>query len=60
MIKVAQKIKSNVDNGGKISEVKRKVQKKNQTHHTNKDEKTTELKVHRIFQRNARNIMKIY
>ena len=39
IIKVAQQIKSNVDNGGKIWEIKRKVQRKNQTPHTIKDEK---------------------
>ena len=60
IIKVAQQIKSNVDNGGKIWETKQKVQRKNQTPRTNKDEKTTELKVHHRFQRNTRNIMKIY
>ena len=49
IIKVAQQIKSNVDNGGKIWEVKRKVQRKDQTPHTIKDKKTTELKVHRRF-----------
>ena len=49
IIKVAQQIKSNVDNGGKIWEVKWKVQRKNQTLHTIKDEKTTELKVHHRF-----------
>ena len=31
IIKVAQQIKSNVDNGGKIWEIKRKIQRKNQT-----------------------------
>ena len=49
IIKVAQQIKSNVDNEGKIWEVKRKVQRKNQRPHTIKDEKTTELKVHRRY-----------
>ena len=49
IIKAAQQIKSNVDNEGKIWDVKRKVQRKNQTPHTIKDEKTTELKVHRRF-----------
>ena len=39
IIKVAQQIKSNVDNGGKIWDIKRKVQRKNQTAHTIKDEK---------------------
>ena len=42
IIKVIQQIKSNVDNGGKIWEFKRKLQRKNQTPHTIKDEKTTE------------------
>ena len=42
IIKVTQQIKSNVDNGGKIFEFKRKLQRKNQTPHTIKDEKTTE------------------
>ena len=37
IIKVAQQIKSNVDNGGKIWEVKRKVQRKYQAPHTIKD-----------------------
>ena len=59
IIKVAQQIKSNVDNGGKIWEVNRKFQRKNQTPHAIKDEKTTESKVHHRFQRNTRN-MKIY
>ena len=49
IIKAAQQIKSNVDNEGKIWKVKRKVQSKNQTPHTIKDEKTTELKVHHRF-----------
>ena len=43
IIKVAQQIKSNVDNGGKIWEVKRKVQRKNQTPHTFKDEKSNRM-----------------
>ena len=43
IIKVAQQIKSNVDNGGKIWEVKRKVQRKNQTPHTIKDEKSNRM-----------------
>ena len=43
IIKVAQQIKSNVDNGGKIWEVKRKVQRKNQTPHTTKDEKNNRI-----------------
>ena len=46
IIKVAQQIKSNVDNGGKIWEVKLKVQRKNQTPHPIEDKKTTESKVH--------------
>ena len=41
IIKVTQQIKSNVDNGGKIWEVKRKIQRKKQTPDTIKDEKTT-------------------
>ena len=32
IIKVAQQIKSNVDNGGKIWGIKRKIVQKNQTH----------------------------
>ena len=40
IIKVAQQIKSNVNNGGKIWEIKRKVQRKNQTPHTIKEKKT--------------------
>ena len=43
IIKVAQQIKSNVDNGGKIWEVKRKVQRKNQILHTQKDEKSNRI-----------------
>ena len=43
IIKVAQQIKSNVDNGGKIWEIKRKVQRKNQTPHTIKDEKNNRI-----------------
>ena len=43
IIKVAQQIRSNVDNGGKIWEVKRKVQRKNQTPHTFKDEKSNRM-----------------
>ena len=39
IIKVAQEVKSNVDNGEKIWEIKRKVQRKIQTAHTIKDEK---------------------
>ena len=38
VIKVAQQIKSNADNGEKMREIKRKVQRKNQTSHTIKDE----------------------
>ena len=49
IIKVAQQIKSNVDNGGKIWEVNRKFQRKNQTPHAIKNEKTTESKVHHRF-----------
>ena len=43
IIKVAQQIKSNVDNGGKIWEIKRKVQRQNQTPHTIKDEKNNRI-----------------
>ena len=39
IINVAQQIKSNSDNIEKIWEIKRKVQRKNQTPHTIKDEK---------------------
>ena len=39
IINVAQQIKSNADNREKIWEIKRKVQRKNQTPHTIKDEK---------------------
>ena len=39
VIKVAQQIKPNVDNGGQMWEIKQKVQRKNQTPHTIKDEK---------------------
>ena len=49
IIKVAQQIKPNVDNGGKIWEVNWKSQGKNQTSHAMKDEKTTESKVHHRF-----------
>ena len=49
IIRVAKQIKSNANNAGKIWKIKRKVQRKNQTPHTIKDEKTTELKVHRRF-----------
>ena len=37
IIKVAQQTESNVDNGEKIWEIKRKVQRKNKTPHTFKD-----------------------
>ena len=43
IIKVAQQIKSNVDSGGKIQEIKRKVQRQNQTPHTIKDEKNNRI-----------------
>ena len=49
IIKVAQQIKSNVENGGKIWKIKQKVHRKNQTPHTIKDEKTTESNVHPRF-----------
>ena len=49
IIRVAKQIKSNADNAGKIWKIKWKVQRKNQTPHTIKDEKTTELKVHHRF-----------
>ena len=39
IIMVAQQIKSTVDDGGKIWKIKRKVQGKNQTPYTIKDEK---------------------
>ena len=39
IIKVAQQIKSNLDNGGEIWEIKRKLQRKNQAPHIIKDEK---------------------
>ena len=44
IVKVAQQIKSNVENGGKLREIKQKVQRQTQTPHTIKDEKTTESK----------------
>ena len=43
IIKVAQQIKSNVDNVGKIREIKRKVQRKNQAPHTVKDEENNRI-----------------
>ena len=47
IIKVVQQIKLNVDSGGKIWEIKRKVQRKKQTLHTIKDEKNpAESNVH--------------
>ena len=46
IIKVTQQIKSNEDNGEEIWEIKWKVQRKNQTPHTTKNEKATESKVH--------------
>ena len=49
IIKVAQQIKSNVENGGKIWKIKQKVHRKNQTPRTIKDEKTTESNVHPRF-----------
>ena len=39
IIKVERQIKSNVDNGGKTWEIKQKVQRKNQTPYTIKNEK---------------------
>ena len=50
IIKVAQQIKSNVDNGEKIWEIKWKVQRKNQTPYTIKNEKTAESKVHQTLE----------
>ena len=41
---VAQQIKSNVDNGGKIWDVKRIVRRKTQTTHTIKDGKHNRIK----------------
>ena len=50
IIKVAQQIKSNVDNGGKIWEIKRKIQRKNQTCLIlPRIKKTTESNVHHRF-----------
>ena len=43
IIEVAQQIKSNADNGGRIWEVKQKFQRKNQTPHTIKDEKNNRI-----------------
>ena len=43
IIKVAQQIKSNVDNEGKIWEIKRKVQRKYQTPQTIKDEENNRI-----------------
>ena len=43
IIKVAQQIKSNVDKREKIWEIKRKVQRKNQTPHTIKNEKNNRI-----------------
>ena len=49
IIKVAQQIKSNVDNGGKILEFKQNFQRKNQTPHTITDEKLIATNVHPRF-----------
>ena len=43
IIEVAQQIKLNGGNGGKIREIKQKVQRKNQTPHTIKDEKNNTI-----------------
>ena len=62
IIKVAQQIKSNVDNGGRIWEVKLKVQRKNQTPHPIEDEKNNKIQSSSktLGEWNTRNIMKIY
>ena len=62
IIKVAQQIKSNVDNGGRIWEVKLKVQRKNQTPHLIEDEKNNKIQSSSktLGEWNTRNIMKIY
>ena len=49
IIKVAQQIKLSVDNRGKTWEIKRKVQRKNQTPQTIKDKKAAESNVHPRF-----------
>ena len=47
IIKEAQQIKSNIDNGGKIWEIKRKVQRrKSNTSYYQRFKKTTESNVH--------------
>ena len=43
IIRAAQQIKSNVDNGGKIWEIKQKFQRKNQAPHTIKDDKNNRI-----------------
>ena len=43
IIKVVQQIRSNVDNGGRIWEVKLKVQRKNQTPHPIEHEKNNRI-----------------
>ena len=60
IIKVAQQIKSNVDNGEKMWEVTREVQRKNQTPHTIRDEKNNRIKSSSQILEDARNIIKIY
>ena len=59
IIKVAQQIKSNVDNGEKIWEVTREVQTKNQTPHTIRDEKNNRIESSSQILEDARNIIKI-
>ena len=49
IIKIAQQIKSEEDNGGKLWELKRRAQRKNQTSHTIKDQKTAESYVDLTF-----------
>ena len=60
IIKAAQKMKSNVDNGGKIWEIKQKVQRKNQRPQTIKDEKNNRLECSSQILEEYKKYYKIY
>ena len=58
--RIAQEIKENVDNGSKISELQRKLEKKVQIPHSITNTEGIKLEIDQIYKRNIQNTIKNY
>ena len=58
--RIAQEIRENVDNRGKMLELKRKLEKKVQTPYSITNTEGIRLKINQTYKRNIQNILKHY